>query len=78
MKTASMGFQIDQAPGARNRRVLGRRLGEAQTEETTEGERISRPPGDAALRSRCLRSSRSTATGSTCPGVRLGRPSVAA
>jgi hypothetical protein len=43
-------LQIDQAPGARDRGVLGRRLLKSQAEEAAQRERISGPPRDAAFR----------------------------
>ena len=46
----AMRLDSDQAARPRNRRVVGGRLVERQPHETTDGEGIGRPPGDAAFR----------------------------
>ena len=46
----AVGFQIEQAPRPRDRRMLRRRLVEAQPQEPAERQRIGGPPRDAALR----------------------------
>ncbi len=44
-----MGLQIDQAAGARNRRVIGRRLVQTETEKLPQGQRIRRAPSNPAF-----------------------------
>jgi len=45
-----MGLDIDQAAGARNRRMIRGRLVEPQAQEMAHRQRVRRPPGDPALR----------------------------
>ena len=45
-----MRFEIDQTAGARNRRMIGRRLGQHQSQKLAQGERIRRTPRNGALR----------------------------
>jgi len=45
-----MRLDVDQAAGARNRRMIGRRLVEPQAQEVAHRQRVSRPPRDPALR----------------------------
>ena len=42
-------LEIDQAPRAENRRMIGRRLRRRQSEKLAQGKRIDRPPRDRAL-----------------------------
>ena len=70
-------LQIDQAPRPRDRRVLGRRLLEAKAQTPAERERIGGAPRDAALRVDALEYPISSSR-KYVPGVRLGRPTVAA
>jgi hypothetical protein len=76
-KHGAMGVQIDQAAGARDRRVLGWRFVEAQSQEAAQGQRIGRPPRiprSESMPSKYPISSKRKYV----PGVRLGRPNVAA
>jgi hypothetical protein len=45
-----VGLEINQAARARNRRMVGRRLGQHQPEKFAQRKRISRPPRDPAFR----------------------------
>lgn len=45
-----MGFEIDQTPRPRNRRVVGRRLPQTHAQKIPQGQRIRRAPRDATLR----------------------------
>ena len=46
----AMRLDLDQAPGARDRRVLRHRLVEPQAQEAAEGQRIGAAPRDPAFR----------------------------
>jgi hypothetical protein len=49
-----MRLDVDQTSYARDRRMIGRRLVEAQAQEVAHGQRVRRPPGDPALRVEAL------------------------
>ena len=62
-----VGFNVDQPPGSRDRRMVWRSLIQTDLQKLPKPQRIGHPPRYAALRCRCPRSSRSAATGNTCP-----------